>query len=382
MLRKARAKEGEQGPGAKQRLPDRSQERAGTGQSEETHLAQFHDRLQRKQDAMIITRTPFRISFFGGGTDFPLWYQEQGGAVISTTIDKYCYVSCRQLPPFFEFKHKLTFFSKSEAFNDIDEIQHPAVREVYRFMNVRDGLIMQHDADLPSHSGLGSSSCFTVGLLHALYSLRGQTVTKKRLALEAVNIEQNMIREAVGSQDQIAAAFGGLNKISFSRHNNIEVTPIPIRGEKLQHLQSSLMLFFTGFQRFAVEIEKDKITNIEKRHSELKAMHCLVDSAMEILNGDISQYDDFGRLLHETWLLKKTLSDKVSTDHIDDIYKRAMGSGALGGKILGAGGGGFILFYVQPHRQQKVREALSDLLHVPFRFDTLGSQLIYYTEDH
>lgn len=330
---------------------------------------------------MIITRTPLRVSFFGGGTDFPFWYQENGGAVISTTIDKYCYVSCRKLPPFFPFKNKLTFFSKSEAFNEIDEIQHPAVREVYRFMDVTEGLIMQHDADLPSHSGLGSSSAFTVGLLHALYSLRGQTVTKKRLGLEAIHIEQDMIKEAVGSQDQIAVSFGGLNKISFSHRNNIEVTPIPIHGEKLQHLQNNLMLFFTGFQRFAVDIEKDKMINIEKRNSELKAMHLLVDDAMHVLNGDISEYDDFGKLLHETWLLKRSLSEKVSTRHIDEIYQRGREAGALGGKILGAGGGGFILFYVQPHRQQKVHEALSDLLHVPFRFDTLGSQLIYFTED-
>ena len=330
---------------------------------------------------MIITRTPLRVSFFGGGTDFPSWYQENGGAVISTTIDKYCYVSCRKLPPFFPFKNKLTFFSKSEAFDEIDEIQHPAVREVYRFMNVVDGLIMQHDADLPSHSGLGSSSAFTVGLLHALYSLRGQIVTKKRLGLEAIHVEQEMIKEAVGSQDQIAAAFGGLNKITFSHHNNIEVTPIPICGEKLQYLQSSLMLFFTGFQRFAVDIEKDKMTNLEKHHSELKAMRLLVDNIMDILNSDISGYDEFGRLLHESWLLKKSLSSKVSSSFIDDIYSRGMACGALGGKILGAGGGGFMLFFVKPENRERLRQGLSDLLHVPFRFDTLGSQIIYFTED-
>lgn len=330
---------------------------------------------------MIITRTPLRVSFFGGGTDFPSWYQENGGAVISTTIDKYCYVSCRKLPPFFPFKNKLTFFSKSEAFNEIDEIQHPAVREVYRFMNVVDGLIMQHDADLPSHSGLGSSSAFTVGLLHALYSLRGQIVTKKRLGLEAIHVEQEMIKEAVGSQDQIAAAFGGFNKITFSPHNNIEVTPIPICGEKLQYLQSSLMLFFTGFQRFAVDIEKDKMTNIEKHHSELKSMRLLVDNIMDILNSDISGYNEFGRLLHETWLLKKSLSSKVSSSFIDDIYSRGIAYGALGGKILGAGGGGFMLFFVKPENREHLRQGLSDLLHVPFRFDTLGSQIIYFTED-
>jgi len=330
---------------------------------------------------MIITRTPFRISFFGGGTDFPLWYKEHGGAVLSTTIDKYCYVSLRKLPPFFDYKHKIVFFSKQEAFNELHEIQHPAVREVYRFMNVHSGLVMQHDADLPSHSGLGSSSAFTVGLLHALYSLKGEIVTKKRLGLEAIHIEQEMIREAVGSQDQLAAAFGGFNRISFSFRENIEVTPLAVSGSKLSYLQNCLMLFFTGFARFAVEIEQDKINNFKVRRKELRLLHALVDEAVEILNGDVAGYDAFGHLLHETWQLKRSLSSKVSTSDIDEIYQRGMDSGALGGKILGAGGGGFILFYVTPENQPRVRAALSHLVHVPFRFDTLGTQLIYYTQE-
>jgi D-glycero-alpha-D-manno-heptose-7-phosphate kinase len=330
---------------------------------------------------MIITRTPFRISFFGGGTDFPDWYKEHGGAVLSTTIDKYCYVSLRRLPPFFGYKHKIVFFSKQEAFDELHEIQHPAVREVYRFMNVDSGLVMQHDADLPSHSGLGSSSSFTVGLLHALYSLKGEIVTKKRLGLEAIHVEQNMIREAVGSQDQLAVAFGGFNKISFSFRDNIEVTPIAISGAKISHLQNNLMLFFTGFARFAAEIEQDKIKNLNARRKELRLIHSLVDEAVEVLNGDIDGYDAFGHLLHETWQLKRSLSDKVSTSSIDEIYKTGMDAGALGGKILGAGGGGFILFYVRPENQGRIREALSNLVHVPFRFDNLGTQLIYYTQE-
>ena len=326
---------------------------------------------------MIITRTPFRMSFFGGGTDFPAWYREHGGAVLSTTIDKYCYVHCRKLPPFFDHKHKIVFFSKQEAFNEIDEVQHPAVREVYRFMNVTDGLVMQHDGDLPSLSGLGSSSAFTVGLLNALYALQGRMITKKRLAFEAIHIEQEMIKEAVGSQDQIAAAFGGLNKIIFSA-NNIEINPVTISSEKITHLQNHLMLFFTGFSRFAVEIETDKILQLGSKVNELKTMHQMVDDSIEILNGDILNYDDFGRLLHETWLLKKSLSKKVSTSQIDAIYQQGMAAGALGGKILGAGGGGFILFYVDPEQQPKFKAALAPLLHVPFRFDSLGSQVIYY----
>jgi len=330
---------------------------------------------------MIITRTPLRISFFGGGTDLPAWYTENGGAVLSTTIDKYCYISLRRLPPFFDHKHKIVFFSKQEAFNEIDEIKHPAVREVYRYMNVDFGLVMQHDSDLPSNSGLGSSSAFTVGLLHALYSLKGQIVSKKRLGLEAVHVEQDMIREAVGSQDQLAVAFGGLNKIEFSRQNNIEVTPLPVSGEKLRYLQSNLMLYFTGFARVAAEIEQDKLKNLELRRSELATMHTLVDQAFEILSGDVERYEDFGRLLQEAWRIKRSLSSKVSTERIDEIYQRAMGAGALGGKLLGAGGGGFILFFVPPENQQSVRNGLSDLLRVPFCFDTLGTQLIYYTEE-
>ena len=331
---------------------------------------------------MIITRTPFRISFFGGGTDFPAWYRENGGAVLSTTIDKYCYVHCRRLPPFFDFKHKTVFFSKQETFNNIDEIQHPAVREVYRFMDVRDGLVMQHDGDLPSHSGLGSSSAFTVGLLHALYALQGKMVTKKRLALEAIHIEQEMIKEAVGSQDQVAVAFGGFNKIIFSAHQNIEVNPITIGANKIRLLQDHLMLFFTGFARFAQEIEEDKIKQLNKRCRELKSLHAMVNQAINILNRETGDIDDFGRLIHEGWICKKALSNKVSNGNIDEIYEAAIKAGATGGKILGAGGGGFILFFVKPELQARVKEALRKLLYVPFRFDTLGSQVIYYTEAH
>ncbi len=330
---------------------------------------------------MIITRTPFRISFLGGGTDFPAWYRENGGAVISTTINKYSYVHCRKLPPFFDYKHKIVFFSKQETFNEIKEIQHPAVRETYNFMNVNEGLLMQHDADLPSHSGLASSSAFTVGLLHALYALQGKIVTKKRLALEAIHIEQEMINEAVGSQDQVAVAFGGLNRIDFSSNHNIEVTPIPIGETKCQFFQDHLMLFFTGFARFAAEIEQDKLKNLNNRFKELKSIHSMVDSAVDILNGSEENLDDFGKLLHETWLTKKSLSNKVSNSNIDNIYETALKAGALGGKILGAGGGGFILFYTKPEFRESIKKALNKLLFVPFRFDTLGSQVIYYSEE-
>lgn len=327
---------------------------------------------------MIICRSPFRISFFGGGTDFSVWYKENGGAVLSTTIDKYCYISCRRLPPFFEYKHRIVY-SKYEHVNKIDEILHPAVRETFRFMNINEGLEIHHDGDLPARAGLGSSSSFTVGLLHALYALKGKMITKKRLALEAIYIEQEMIKEHVGSQDQVAVAFGGFNKIVFSGQHNIEVNPITLSKTRSPLFQDHLMLFFTGFSRFASEIEEAKIKQISNKKNELSSLHNMVEEAINILNGE-EDIIDFGKLLHESWKLKKSLSDKVSTSYIDDIYETGIKNGAIGGKLLGAGGGGFMLFFVKPEDRDKLRQALGHLLHVPFRFDTTGSQIIYYSE--
>lgn len=327
---------------------------------------------------MIITRTPFRVSFFGGGTDFPAWHKENGGAVLSTTVDKYCYITCRKLPPFFEHKHRI-IYSKYEHVNEIDEINHPAVRETFRYMGVKEGLEVHHDADLPAMSGLGSSSSFTVALLHALHALQGKMVTKKHLALEAIHIEQNMIKETVGSQDQMAVAFGGLNKISFSGDRNIEVSPVTIGKERLQLFHDHLSMFFTGFPRIASRIEADKINQLPNKKEELIAMCKMVDEAINILNGE-GDLTDFGKLLHEGWKLKKNLSEKVSTNYIDFIYENAIKNGAIGGKILGAGGGGFILFFVKPEDRERLKKALNFLLHVPFRFDTLGSQVVYYSE--
>lgn len=329
---------------------------------------------------MIISRTPFRISFFGGGTDFPAWYKENGGAVLSTTIDKYCYISCRRLPPFFDYKHRI-IYSKHEEVANIDEIIHPAVRETFRFIGVEEGAEIHHVGDLPARTGLGSSSSFTVGLLHALYALKGKIVTKKKLALEAIHIEQEMIKENVGSQDQVAVAFGGFNKITFNGNHNINVMPITLSHERLLFLQDHLMLFFTGFSRYASDIEEGKLKHIKenKKRDELKVMHGMVDDAISLLNSD-KELLDFGRMLHESWILKKSLSDKVSNNHIDAIYETAMKNGALGGKILGAGGGGFILFFIEPRDRDRLRNAFGKLLYVPFRFDTSGSQIIFYSE--
>lgn len=327
---------------------------------------------------MVITRTPFRISFFGGGTDYPIWYKDNKGAVLSTTIDKYCYITCRYLPPFFDYKHRIVY-SKYEHVNKINEIVHPAVREVFRFMKIQKGLEIHHDGDLPARSGLGSSSAFTVGLLSALYALKGKIISKKRLALEAIHVEQDMIKEYVGSQDQVIVAFGGLNKIEFHGNHNIQVTPVTIADTRLKKLQDHLMLFFTGISRTASDIAKDKIAQIPLKSAELKEMHLMVNEAIDILNGD-QDIKQFGRLLHESWKLKKSLSIKISTCIIDEIYQRAMKNGAIGGKILGAGGGGFILFFVPPEKRLRLQKALRDLLYVPFNFDTTGSQIVYYSD--
>ena len=328
---------------------------------------------------MVITRTPFRISFFGGGTDFPAWYEQNGGAVLSTAINKYCYINCRVLPPFFDCKHKIVY-SKQEVANDIGEIIHPSVRETLRFSGVTDGLSISHDGDLPAMSGLGSSSAFTVGLLHALYALQGKMVSKKRLALEAIHIEQDMIKENVGSQDQVAVALGGFNKIEFKSQHNIEATPVIMGRDAFMNLQNHFLLFYTGVVRSASKIEADKLNHIDEKQAELETIHSMVDKAFSVLNNG-SDILDFGRLLDESWKLKKSLSEKVSNPYIDTIYDTAKKNGAIGGKILGAGGGGFILFFVAPEHREKVREALSFLLHVPFRFDVLGSQVVYFAEE-
>lgn len=327
---------------------------------------------------MIITRTPFRISFFGGGTDYPVWYKENGGAVISTTINKYCYISCRYLPPFFDFKYRIRYTYREET-KSYSEIKHPSVRECIRLLNLEKGIEMVHTSDIPAQSGIGSSSAFTVGFLNALYALKGKIVSKRRLAMEAIHIEQNIIKENVGSQDQVAAAFGGLNKIEFGGEPEFYVHPIPVSREKLNRLQDHLMLFFIGFSRNASDIAGEQIKRTPEKKNELKRLQGMVDEAIGILNG--SDLTDFGRLLHETWIIKRGLTDKITSPHIDKIYETAMEAGALGGKLLGAGGGGCILFFVEPELQPAVKEKLKNFKYIPFKFENLGSQIIYYFYD-
>jgi D-glycero-alpha-D-manno-heptose-7-phosphate kinase len=329
---------------------------------------------------MIISRTPFRVSFFGGGTDYPTWYREHGGAVLGTAINKYCYITCRHLPPFFDYKYRVRYYQREEA-NSIEEIRHPSVRACLVFSELDKGVDLVHHADLPARSGLGSSSTFTVGLLHALYALKHHMPTKRELAINAIRIEQDRIRENVGSQDQTIAAFGGLNRIEFGGPNEITVRPMIINPAKLRQLEQHLMLFFTGFARTASEVAEKQIRQIPNKRANLLEMMRLVDEATEILQDKGDGLDDFGRLLHKQWLIKRDMSAEVSNQQIDDIYEIGIKEGALGGKLLGAGGGGFMLFFVRPGQQARVQDALKNLLCVPFRFDHLGSQIIYYSHD-
>lgn len=325
---------------------------------------------------MIVTRTPFRISFFGGGTDYPTWFQEHGGVVVSTTIDKYCYISCRYLPPFFEHKYRVVY-SKIENVVAPAEIQHPAVRAVLEYMGCKDGLEIHHDGDLPARSGLGSSSSFTVGLLNALKAIKGKHISNEDLASLAIHIEQDVIKENVGSQDQISAAYGGFNRIEFLQNGGFRVNPVILHRDRQEDFQNHLMLFFTGFSRIASEIAKSKIDNIHQRYTELSRMKEMADEAISVLQG-AGSLDEFGHLLDQGWQFKKSLSDKVSTPEIDEMYQAAREAGALGGKLLGAGGGGFMLFFVKPENQACVRERLSHLIHVPFRFENSGSRVVLY----
>ena len=328
---------------------------------------------------MIITRTPYRISFFGGGTDYPVWHREHPGAVLATTINKYCYISCRWLPPFFEHTSRIVW-SKIEHVTDHAEIEHPAVRAALRYLHITSGIELHHDGDLPARSGLGSSSSFAVGLLHALYGLKGQMPSKMRLATEAIHIEQDVLREYVGSQDQIMAAFGGLNRIDFPMNGAFRVSPIIVDERRRTLLQDHLMLVFTGLSRTASEVAAEQIHVTPKKEQELQAMYQMVDEAIRVLQSD-EDLAALGRLLDESWRLKRSLTGRISTPQIDDLYDAARRAGALGGKLLGAGGGGFLLLFARPEDQPAIRRALKPYLVVPFQFEDGGSRVIFYEPD-
>jgi len=329
---------------------------------------------------VIISRTPYRLSLFGGGTDYPKWYLKHGGAVIGTAIDKYCNISVRRLPPFFEHRYRIVW-SKIELVNDLLEIDHPAVRAILLDMKERRGLEIHHDGDLPARSGLGSSSSFTVGLLNALHAMRGRMVSKDELAKDALRIEQEVIREPVGSQDQVWAAYGGLNRIDFERDGSFAVTPLILGRERRDELEGSLMLFFTGLSRFAMTMAKKQIANMDAKERNLHRMREMVDEAQAIITAPRRPMLELGTLLLEAWRLKRELAEGMSTPEIDAIHDAAISAGAVGGKLLGAGGGGFMAFVVPPERRQAVREKLGHLIEVEIRINAPGSRIVVYEPD-
>jgi D-glycero-alpha-D-manno-heptose-7-phosphate kinase len=328
---------------------------------------------------MIICRTPFRVSFFGGGTDYPVWFQDNGGAFLSTTINKYCYVMCRRLPPFFEVKGRISW-SRIENINELSDIENPVVRECLKFLSFEPDLDIHYHGDLPARSGLGSSSAFAVGLLHALHALKNETVTKGMLASEAIAVEQDYIGDTVGVQDQTAVAHGGFNHCEIDQVGRISVHPIIMPHQRLREFQSHFLLFYTGISRYGGTIAATKVRALKQRAREMTRIRDLVDEAVKILHNG-ADFRAFGELLHEGWRLKRSLSSVVSNELIDDAYDAARRAGAVGGKLLGAGGGGFILLFAPPHCHSKIRAALGRLLQVPMQFETQGSQIIFRDPD-
>ena len=328
---------------------------------------------------MIISRTPYRISFFGGGTDYPAWYRRHGGAVLAATINKYCYLTCRYLPPFFEHRTRVVY-SKMEMVQSLDELVHPSARETLRFLKMDRGVEIHHDGDLPGRSGMGSSSAFTVGLLHALYALKGQIVGKRHLARESIHLEQDILQETVGSQDQVCAAYGGVNRINFFPNGDFSVQPMTVSQERLEELNSHLMLFYTGIKRTASQVASSYVTKMEKRAALLDKMRDCVDKSCEILSSK-KDLAEFGELLHETWLAKRALSNKVSNAEVDSLFAEARANGASGGKLLGAGGGGFVLLFAPPKRQARIKRYFKGLIQVPFKFEFGGSQIIFFDRE-
>ena len=328
---------------------------------------------------MIITKTPFRMSFFGGGTDMELFFREYGGAVISTTFDKYCYVNVRHLPRFFDWENELSY-SKTERVKTTDDIEHPAIRNAMKMLDMHE-IRLIYEADLPARSGLGTSSSFAVGMLNAFYALKGKYADKKKLADESIYLERVLCKESGGWQDQIAASYGGMNRIEFNKNGTYDVRPIIIHPERKKQLNDNLVMFFTGFTRFSSDMQKANLVGYEDKVNQLQEMYALVDEAEKVLEDNHSDLDDFGRLLDVTWQLKRQTGGAITTNSIDALYNKGIAAGALGGKLLGAGGGGFLVFYVQQEKIKSVMDAMSPLLYVPFRFEDAGTQIIHYTPE-
>ena len=328
---------------------------------------------------MIITRTPFRMSFFGGGTDMKEFFTEHGGAVISTTFDKYCYVIVRHLPRFFDYSTELSY-SRIERVTSVDDIEHPAVKNAMKMLDMHE-IRLTYEADLPARSGLGTSSSFAVGMLNAFYALKGKYAGKKKLADDAIYLERVLCNESGGWQDQIAASYGGFNRINFNKDGTYDVYPLIIHPDRKKQLDDNLMMFFTGFTRFSSDMQKANAKGYHDKIKQLLEMLDLVDQAQKILTDKSADLDDFGRMLDHTWKLKRQTGGAITTNSIDELYQRGIDAGALGGKLLGAGGGGFLVFYVQPEKKQAVKDAMKDLLYVPFHFEDGGTRVIHYTPE-
>lgn len=328
---------------------------------------------------MIITKTPFRMSFFGGGTDMESFFRQYGGAVLSTTFDKYCYVNVRHLPRFFDYSTELSY-SKTERVTNVEEIEHPAIRNAMKMLDMHE-IRLTYEADLPARSGLGTSSSFAVGMLNAFHCLKGKYADKKKLADQAIYLERELCQEAGGWQDQIAAAFGGMNRIEFNKDGTYDVRPIIIHPDRKKQLNDNLLMFFTGFTRFSSEMQKANATGYAEKIKQLQQMYALVDDAEAVLEDKHGDLDDFGRLLDKTWRLKRQTGGAITTNSIDALYEKGIEAGALGGKLLGAGGGGFLVFYVQPEKKEAVMYAMKDLLYVPFSFEDGGTQVIHYSPE-
>jgi len=330
---------------------------------------------------MILTRTPFRISFFGGGTDLPEWYKKYNGEVLSTSIDKYCYISARFLPSFFQNKFRIVY-SRVEEKNSINDIEHPVVKALMAKMKITDGIELHHFSDLPARSGVGSSSSFSVGVINALNSLYAQEKTKRELSMDAIDLEQNILKESVGSQDQIAVSYGGFNHIYFHKDGKFDIEQVKISQERLNTLKDNLLLFYTGITRLSSKIQKTQIKKIPQNIDKLKAIQSLTKIGLEILTNEKRIIDDFGYLLGESWKIKESLTDEISSDYIKNVYSEMLARGALGGKVLGAGGGGFMIFYANPENHEVLIRASKkfNLIHVPFNFEDSGSKIIYQQE--
>ena len=328
---------------------------------------------------MIITKTPFRMSFFGGGTDIEEYFKKLNGAVLSATFDKYCYVTVRHLPRFFEYSTELAY-SKIERVTDTNDILHPAIREAMKMLDMHE-IRLTYEADLPARSGLGTSSSFAVGMLNAFYCLKGRKADKKRLADEAIYLERNLCHEAGGWQDQIAASFGGMNRIEFGA-DGYEVHPVIISSKRKMMLNNRLLLFFTGFTRFSSDVQKENAKVRENKEAQMKEMYQLVDEAEKVLSDEKVNLDEFGVLLDHTWKLKRQTGRKISTESIDELYKKGIKAGALGGKLLGAGGGGFLVFYADEEHRESVMNAMKELLYIPFKFENTGTQVVHYVPEN